>query len=198
MLLSSRLIAMRSVLLRAVTGVVCVVVGAGCAGPGSGSSLRTCGEVPASTGVLRDVLDVHLAGPGEVASGSEFRGTVTVSLRSGVTPRQVSLSSGAPLQVVIARGTDVVGQYEGAVAGVGVIGAVSAGQPYRFRQPAIVLVRGCPRRPVDGAKPDDSRKLLPPGRYSVYAYIDDFSADSTSDDGVLRSQPFAITVTGAT
>lgn len=188
--------------MRTVAGGACVVALVGCAGPGTAPgtapSLPTCGTVAPSTGLLRDVLQVGLSGPGTLATGSVLHATVTVSLRPGVKPNQVSLTSGAPVPLVITRGTDVVGQYEGAVAGVGIGAVITAGRPFRFPEPASVLLRGCPRRPVDHTAPDETRKPLPPGRYTVYAYVDDLSGHGTSDYGVLRGQPFDLTVTAGT
>lgn len=186
---------MTPVLVRAVASAAFVVAMAGCTGPGTGSSLPTCGAVTPSTGLLRDVLQVQLSGPATLATGSQFRGAVTVSLRPGVDRRQVSLTSGAPVREVIARGTDVVGQYEGAVGRVGIPAVITPDRPFRFREPGSVLLSDCPHRPVDGVDPDGSRKPLPPGHYTVYAYVDDLSGHSTSDYGVLRSQPFEITLT---
>lgn len=75
-------------------------------------------------------------------------GPVTVAslpaLRPGATKHQVSLRSGAPVPLVVARGTDVVGEDEG---GVGVPAIVTAGRPYRL-DPASILLRGCPHRPI--------------------------------------------------
>lgn len=190
---------MSTVLLRTVAGAVCVVALVGCATPSTApvaaASLPTCGKVTPSTGLLRDILQVRLSGPHTLATGSVFHATVTVSVRRGVKPKQVSLTSSAPVPLVIARGTDVVGRDEGAVAGVGIDAVITAARPFRYRQPASVLLRGCPRRPVDNTAPDETRKPLPPGHYTVYAHVDDMSGVGTSTDGVLLSQPFDLTVT---
>lgn len=196
-----------------VAGAACVVVLAGCgsttaAAPrpsagapsasGHSAALKTCGRVTSSTGILRNVLQVHLSGPSRLVTGSLFKGTVTVSLRPGVTTKKVFLSSGAPILPVVTQGTDVVGAYEGGVAGVGISAAVTAGRPYHFPayySSASVLLRGCPDLPINPTAPDKSRKLLPPGRYLIYAYVDDMSGSDTSKNGVLRSQPLTLTVT---
>lgn len=197
---------MSNVLVRTVAGAACIVTLVGCAAPGNAPgtapgtapvaapSLPTCGTVTPSTGLLRDVLQVRLSGPRALATGSVFHATVTVSLRPGVKPKQVPLTSGGP-DLVITRGTDVVGQYEGAVGGVAFGAVITAGRPFRFPEPASVLLRGCPHRPVDGNAPDASRKQLPPGRYTVYANVDDLSGHGPSDYGLLLSQPFDLTVT---
>lgn len=203
---------MTAVRVRTAASVACAVTLAGCAasaplGPAGGSSpavttvaspLRTCGRVTPSTGALRDVLDVRLSGPSRLVTGSIFHGTVTVSLRPGVNRSEVTLTSGAPVLPVIARGADVVGQYEGAVGGVGIGAAVRVDRPFRFPTSSSVLLRGCPDRPVDGMAPDRSREPLPAGSYTIYAYVDDYSGDDTSKYGVLRSQPFGVTVTART
>jgi len=198
---------------RTVVGAACVVVLAGCgsttaAAPrpsagapsasGHSAALKTCGRVTHSTGILRNVLQVHLSGPSRLVTGSLFNGTVTVSLRPGVKAKKVFLSSGAPILAVITQGTDVVGAYEGAVGGVGISATVTAGRPYHFPAyygSASVLLRGCPDLPINPTAPDKSRKLLPPGRYLIYAYVDDMSGNDTSKYGALRSQPLTITVT---
>lgn len=108
------------------------------------------------------------------------------------------LSSGAPILPVITQGTDVVGAYEGAVGGVGVSATVTAGRPYHFPgsdSSASVLLRGCPNLPINPTVPDTTRKLLPAGRYVIYAYVDDMSGNDTSKYGALRSQPLTMTVT---
>ena len=158
-------------------------------------SLETCGQVTPSTGQLRDVLQVRLAGPSELATGSVFHATVTVSLQPGTGRSSVFLSSGGPVLPVIARGTDVVGQYEGGVGGVGLSAAITASRPYRIPTESSVLLRGCPDRPVDTVDPDGSRKLLPPGHYTIYAYVADYSGNDASKYGVIWSQPLNITVT---
>lgn len=160
---------------------------------------KTCGRVTPSTGILRNVLQVHLSGPSRLVTGSLFKGVVTVSLRPGAKTKQVFLNSGDPILPVITRGAFVMGAYEGAGGGRGVEATVAAGRPYRFGTSftsGSVLLRGCPDQPVDSADPDRSRKLLAPGRYVIYAYVDDLSGNNTSKYGVLRSQPLAITVTG--
>jgi len=112
-----------------------------------------------------------------------------------VEPKRVSLTSGLPVPLVITRETRVVGRYERAVGGVGIPAVITAGRPFDFREPASVLLRGCPRLPVDGNAPDASRTPLPPGHYTVYADVDDLSGHGPSDYGVLLSQPFDLTVT---
>lgn len=162
---------------------------------------KTCGRVTPSTGLLRNVLQVHLSGPSRLVTGSLFKGVVTVSLRPGAKPKEVFLNSGAPILPVITRGAQVVGAYEGGVGGVGIEATVAAGRPYHFPayySSASVLLRACPDQPIDPVAPDRSRKLLPPGRYVIYAYVDDMSGNDTSKYGVLRSQPLTITVTGRT
>lgn len=154
------------------------------------AGLRTCGKVTGSTGVQRKLLAVHLSGPTVLVTGQTFYGTVTVSLRPHSGRRSVTLMSGAPVLPVIARGTSIVGQYVGLVGGVGVGGVIGPHHPFRFRGPSSVLLRGCPAK-VDPAHPDRTRKLLPPGRYTLYAYIED---DVNGDNGSLRSQPLQITV----
>lgn len=200
---------MTPVLVRTAAGVACAATLAGCtasaplpvAGVSSpavtttASPLKTCGQVTPSTGVLGKVLQVRLSGPSRLASGSIFHGTVTVSLRPGVNRHEVNLTSGAPILPVIARGADVVGRYEGAVGGVGIGATVRVDRPFHFPTSSSVLLRGCPDRPIDGMAPDQSRKPLPAGPYTIYAYVDDYSGNDTSKYGVLRSQPFGITVT---
>lgn len=185
------------------TVVLAVIAGlAGCATSGSSPaksptaapSLATCGQLTATTGALRDVVEVRLSGPHTLPTGADFAATVTVSLRADAKQATVSLMTGAPVLPVIVRGTDIVGEYEGAVGGVGLSGTITRAHPYRFPKQATVSLRGCPHRPVDPVAPDATRRPLPPGRYTVYAYID----DESSRDGEVRSEPFDLTVTAAT
>lgn len=159
-----------------------------------GTALRTCGKVTASTGVHRKVLTVHLNGPTVMASGQTFHGTVTVSLTRGSTLRSVALTTGSPEPAIIARGRAIVGQWAGGVAGVGYYGVIRPGHPYEFPHDpdsTSVLLRGCAGR-VDPVNPDATRKLLPPGLYTLYVYIED---DGPGPNGYLLSQPHPLTVT---
>lgn len=162
------------------------------AAAGAAAGLRTCGKVTGSTGVHRGQLTVRLSGPSVMATGQTFHGTVTVSLTSGSSRRAVTLMSGAPALPVITRGTAVVGQYQGGVGGVGLAGTVAVGHPFTLPfGSGTVLLRGCPTT-VDPAHPDRTRKLLPPGRYTLYVSIED---DSPGHGGNLLSQPHPITLT---
>lgn len=123
---SRRLSRVTAALVRTAAGAACVVTLARYASEATTSaSLKTCGRAIPSTGVLRNVLEVHLSGPSELTTDSPFGGTVTVSLRPGVNRHAVSLGSGSPILPIITRGTDVVGQYEGAAGGVGIPATVT-------------------------------------------------------------------------
>lgn len=196
---------MTSALVRTAVSAVCITSLAGCgasaatprnstgATPTTGPALATCGQLTPSTGVLRDVLQVHLSGPTTLPTGSDFDATVTASMRPSAHQRAASLTTGAPVPLVIARGNAIVGQYAGAVAGVGLSATITPAHP--FSVPASVSLRGCPHRPVDLTDPDRSRKPLPPGHYTLYAYVDDLSGNDSAKYGSLRSEPFQITVT---
>ena len=165
---------------------------AGAALPAAAKSLRTCGTITPSTGIHRRLLTVKLAGPARLVTGRMFKGSITVYLRPRAARSSVRLMSGAPVLPVIARGNQIVGQYEGGVGGVGIEGTVTKKHPFRFPGPygrADVLLRGCPKH-VDPRYPDRSRKLLPPGHYTLYAYIE----DDGGKNGYLLSQPFPIVV----
>lgn len=156
-------------------------------------TLRSCGTVTPSTGAQRGLLDVRLSGPAHVVTGQVFHTAITVYLRPHTGRTSVTLSTGGPVLPLIAQGRRIVGQYERAVAGVGLIGTVTARHPYRFAGEfgaMSILVRGCPTTPVDPMDPDSSRTLLPPGRYTVYAWIE----DDIGGNGYLRSDPFTLTV----
>lgn len=158
------------------------------------TALRTCGKVTSSTGVHRKVLTVRLNGPTVMATGQTFHGTVTVSLTPGSRQRSVALTTGSPALPVIAQGTAIVGAYEGGVAGVGYSGVIRPGHPYHFppdRYATFVLLRDCPTQ-VDPIHPDRTRKILPPGRYTLYVSIED---DGPGPNGVLLSQPHPLTIT---
>lgn len=159
--------------------------------PSGRSSLPTCGRIAASTGPLRDVLEVRLSGPHTLPVGTDFAATVTVSLRSGSRRDTAHLVTGVPVNPVIARAGNIVGAYRGAVGGVGLSATITRTRPYRFPEPATVSLRGCPRRGVDPDASNSTRQLLPPGKYTVYASVE----DST---GNLRSEPFDLTVTAPT
>lgn len=125
-----------------------------------------------------------------MVTGQWFHGTVTVSLTPGTGHRPVPLITGGPALAFIARGTAIVGQFEGGVVGVGHTGLISARHPYRLPESAGVVLRGCPSAP-DFTDPDRTRKLLPPGRYTPYTYIED---DGPGPNGYLLSQPHPLTV----
>ncbi len=198
---------MTPAVVRTAVSAVCIASLAGCGGsaatprnstgatPTTGPALTTCGQLTPSTGVLRDILRIHLSGPTTLPTGSEFDVTVTASMRPGAHQPAVSFTTGAPVHLVITRGNAIVGQYEGAVGGVGLSGTVTPAHPYQLPVPASVSLRGCPYRPVDTTDPDRTRKPLPPGRYTVYAYVDDLSGNDPVKYGSLRSEPFQITIT---
>lgn len=151
--------------------------------------LRSCGSVAASTGVHRRLLEVRLNGPTHVVTGQVFHGGITVYRRPHTGHRAVTLTTAAPALPVIASGTRIVGQYVGLVPQVRLVGSVAPRHPYRFpgkSRAASVLLRGCPTH-VTLSHPDRSRRLLPPGRYTLYVSILD-------QGGYLRSDPFTLTV----
>jgi len=126
-----------------------------------------------------------------MVTGQSFRGAVTVSLTPGTGHRPVTLVTGGPALAFIARGTAIVGQFEGFGIGVGHFGLVRAHHPYRLPESAGVLLRGCPST-VDLSDPDRTRRLLPPGRYTLYTLIED---DGPGPNGYLLSEPHPLTVT---
>lgn len=156
-------------------------------------TLPSCGTVTGSTGAQRGLLDVRIGGPAHLVTGQVFHTTVTVFLRPHTGHTSVTLMTGGPVLPVIAQGTRIVGAYEGGVAGVGLFGTITARHPYRFVGEfgaASILLRGCPPNPVDSMHPDRGRKLLPPGRYTLYVWIE----DDIGRNGHLRSDPFTLTV----
>jgi len=159
--------------------------------------LPTCGTVPVSDGAARSVVAASLSGPAKAQSGSTV--SMTVELRS-LTGKVEPFVTGQPFDLLITRGADVVGRYEGAVAGTGLelavpaAGALAVGHPVDGSHDdfAAVLLSGCPAG-VDMAKPDATRRPLPPGGYQLVAVLED---DTTSgDEAHLVSAPYPLTVT---
>lgn len=159
----------------------------------SARALPSCGRVVPSDGPQRRQLRVHLNGPNRMVAGGTFKGTVVVSLSSHAAHRTVGFLSEVPTVPVITRGGRVVGEYEGPLPGVRIRGTVSPNHPFRFPRGGLdgqVVLRGCPVQPSKG-NPSGTRALLPPGRYTLYVYIED-SVGKRS--GYIRSAPFQLRV----
>jgi hypothetical protein len=77
--------------------------------------------------------------------------------------------SGLPVDVIIMRDGQVVGQYGGAVGGVGVARSVGNGAPFSY--PGDVRLAGCATTTL-GSNPDATRSNLPPGDYQLVAVME--------------------------
>ena len=158
----------------------------------SASQLPTCGPAPVSDGPLAGKVVATIEGPSSAASGSMLH--VDVEVRPTVSG-SVFVSTGSPAIVFILRGTTVVGQTLGPIAGVGLESNVTAASPMSVD--AFIALSGCGRvASTDSAVSPLYGPPLTPGAYSLIAVVED-ATDGEGSGKVFVSEPFPLTVTPA-
>jgi hypothetical protein len=170
---------------------------AGCGGTTTSSAtspaphLATCGTVPVSDGPSRAEVDATAVGPTSAKAATSLH--LAVRLRS-LDGKSHVFDTGVAA-VLLLRDGKVVGQYEGAVAAVGIETTVPATGQAASELAAEVQLSGCPTRPVDLASPDVTRKPLPAGEYEVVVVLPDVRAGGPF--GNLVTAPIPLRVTAA-
>jgi hypothetical protein len=153
-----------------VAGVVIVVL-AGCAegggarpaSDGTSGVLRSCGDLPASTGPAASLVTLRLDPPEPATVGSMIAVTASIDVQRG-GPRIITRPQGS--RIVVAQGTSVVGgaSVPRGTHDVPVVLTAGATRPVQALPPQVVLSR-CPGPEADAKAP------LPAGTYSLVAVL---------------------------
>ena len=157
----------------------------------SSKPLITCGHAPTSDGPYASRVVLRLRAPASAISGHTIHPQLSIRAAGSLAVR---LDVGQPAAVYITQHGEIVGRYNGAVAGTG-LGMIVTREPTPI--PVVsVLLSGCPHGKTDYMlHPDATRQPLPPGHYQLVATLD-------GDEGVghqwqLVSEPRNITITNA-
>lgn len=133
---------------------------------GSLDGLPTCGRVPVSNGPNAKTIAATLRAPTSARAGTKIKATIVLTAKD----KPVGFDSGLPAELLIANGRRVVGRYEGFIAGTGVGTNLEPGRTVTY--PVDGLLSGCPHD-LKVAKPDATRRPLPPGIYQLVAVMED-------------------------